>query len=111
MNNKELLEAIVNQNLERSMDETLEKEDRELAFKNAMDAIKQLEKMEVDKDSKKTKKIEFIFEGLKIAVPVLTCVMTFFMNDYFMNKTIGFEENGTITTTFGKKVFNKSANL
>ena len=96
--NKELLEAVIEDKLEKSLKEDLDPEEREKIFKEAMLAL------DKDLEDEKTKTNGFLkmleLGGLFLLVPI----GDYIARDRFAKKCMDFERTDSFTTTPGRSL-------
>lgn len=103
METKQLLEAVVKDRLEKAASETLNQEEREAAFKEAMaatDRLTELEKVEMDKSVLPVwvKYVEII------GVPILLGAVDYGFKKGFAKYICNFEKDYTFTTQAGRSL-------
>lgn len=102
---KELLEETVKGRLEQIDSEGITEEDKKQAFEEAMkaaDRVIEIEKVEAEKDGKKTNKFLKCVE--MIAVPVALGALEYFFKMRFTRTVCNFEKDYTFTTQAGRSV-------
>lgn len=102
--NKELLEKVITDRLEKSLNQEVSEEERKQALKDAMEATDrqiQIEKME---SSKKEDKKNKILKCVEISVPIALFALDCAFKIHYMKKVCNFEKDYTFTTTPGKGI-------
>lgn len=102
---KELLEETVKNRLEQIAGDDIAEEDKKQAFDEAMkaaDRVIEIEKVEAEKDSKKTNKILKYVE--MVAVPVGLATLDYIFKTRFATRICNFEKDYTFTTQAGRSV-------
>lgn len=105
MENKELLEKVIQNRLENSLSEDMTPEEKKEAFKEAMDAIDrsiELERAEIAKKEQLPNRIIRVAEVA--AVPVVLAGVDIFSKWKFMKTVCNFEKDYTFTTTPGRSI-------
>ena len=102
--NKKLLEKVIEDRLETSLNQEVDAEERKQALKEAMEATDrqiQIEKIESSrKEDKKNKILKCVEIGIPVALFALDCVFKI----HYMKKVCNFEKDYTFTTTPGKGI-------
>lgn len=102
---KELLEETVKNRLEQVAGDDVTEEEKKQAFDEAMkaaDRVIEIEKVEAEKDGKKTNKILKYVE--MVAVPVGLATLDYIFKTRFATRICNFEKDYTFTTQAGRSV-------
>lgn len=105
--NKELLEKVINNRLKDSLSDILDPEEKETAFKEAMEAMDRHIELERAESVKGEQKSNRIIKYIEIAaVPAGLLVLDYCFKWKFMKTVCNFEKDYTFTTTPGRSVSN-----
>lgn len=102
---KNLLEETVKNRLEKIAGEDVTEEEKKQAFEEAMkaaDRVIEIDKVEAEKDGKKTSKILKYVE--MVAVPVALATLDYIFKTRFARTICNFEKDYTFTTQAGRSV-------
>lgn len=105
MENRELLEKVMRDRLEKSMDENIDPEKKKEYFKEAMDAVDRLNEMDRLDSSKKEQNSNRLVRYVEVAaVPAGLMILDSFFKWRFMKTVCNFEKDYTFTTTPGRSI-------
>ena len=105
MEKKELLERVVQDRLEKSLSEDLSSEEKEKAFKEAMDALSHSNELEKNEFAKEERKIDRVLKWVELlAIPAGLMTLDYLFKRSHTTRLCNFEKDYTFTTTAGRSL-------
>ena len=105
MENKELLEKVIKDRLEKSLSEDIDPEEKKVYFKEAMEALDRQTEMDRTDSMKKEQNLNRVVRYVEVAaVPAGLMILDSLFKWRFMKTVCNFEKDYTFTTTPGRSI-------
>ena len=105
MENKELLEKVINDRLEKSLSEDIDPEMKKVYFKEAMEALDRQNEIDRSDSMKKEQNLNRVIRYVEVAaVPAGLMLLDSLFKWRFMKTVCNFEKDYTFTTTPGRSI-------
>lgn len=105
MENKELLETVIKDRLEKANSKDVDPEVKKASFREAMEAIDRLVELEKNESSKKEQKFAPLIKAMEVGViPAGLILIDFLCKRSHTTRICNFEKDYTFTTTPGRSL-------